>query len=559
MQDEVELADRSVEDLQDPELFFGFVCPIGVGGGTLEWILTEVLEEVNYTLKIVKVIDELKHIKPSRRNLRLPYPDITAPSNEQQRYDNSINAGNKFCELMGEVEGGGSAKGQDALMALSIRRITQYRKAYWEDKRSRNEPVPPVPKEWPFIPLPRHAYLFRSLKRAGEVTRLRRVYGRSFVLISAYSPREVRVDRLSRKLASSDLKFSPDYARHKAEELIRKDEHELGTSHGQDVIHAYAMADFFVDASANPANITDQLRRFVAMLFNYQFHTPTPDEQGMSLANLAALRSSHLSRQVGAAITRLDGSTIAMGCNEVPKAGGDAYWAGDKGDARDFHLRKNTSLEVRDEVFQEVLTGTMNRLSQVGALKAATVKAFDKDPAQYIETTLRSALRESRLMDILEFDRSVHAEMMAISDAARRGVSLDGCVLYTTTFPCHNCARHIVSCGIRRAVYVHPYEKSLTKRLHGDAIGVDLSAHTGKSLVRFDPFVGVSPNLYVLLFTMGKRKGDGVRRKRIAHWERRTAQPRFRGEPGLYTRNEQIGSEWLTAQLELNKLVFTGG
>jgi deoxycytidylate deaminase len=553
---------RPSEDVLDPELFFGFVSPIGVGGGTLEWLLKEALEEVGYNLKVVRVISELASLKSSVEGSPLPFPDISAPCTEQNRYKRSIDAGDKFCELMASasdsVAEDGNGRGQDSLVALAIRRVLQHRKEYWAARQARGKGAPPVPGDWPFIPLPRQAYLFRSLKRQGEVARLRRVYGRAFILISAYSPREVRVDRLSRKLASSDLKFSPDYARHKAEELIKIDEYEQGISYGQDVRHAYAMADFFVDASANPADITSELRRFIAMLFNYQFHTPTPDEQGMALADLASLRSAHLSRQVGAAITRSDGTIVAIGCNDVPKAGGGVYWPGE-GDGRDFNLRKNTSLEVRDEVFREVLTGTMTRLIEAGSLSPEAKAAFKKDPEEFIEANFRVALRDTRLMDILEFDRSVHAEMMAISDAARKGVSLEGCTLYATTFPCHNCARHIVSSGIRRAVYIHPYEKSLTKRLHGDAIGVDLSLHTGKDLVRFDPFVGTAPNLYGPLFTMGKRRGEGVRWKRIAHWEKLVSQPRLKGEPVLYTRNERIAVDWIIGEMRKRNLIVTDG
>lgn len=273
------------------------------------------------------------------------------------------------------------------------------------------------------------------------------------------------------------------------------------------------------------------------------------------------MRSAHLSRQVGAAITSPDGSVVAIGCNEVPKAAGGGYWPGDKDDARDFQLRKNTSLEVRDEVLREVLRSTMARLVELGAVTPATAEAFSREPERFVDNHLKGyrGLQDSRLMDIIEFDRSVHAEMMAISDAARRGVSLDGCTLYTTTFPCHNCARHIVSSGIRRTVYLHPYEKSLTRRLHGDSIGIDLSRYTGQQLVRFDPFVGISPTLYYPLFVMGKRRGEGKRAMRIVHWERKSAQSRLRGDPVLYTRNEKNSANWILDEMAKHNLVVTNG
>ena len=54
----------------------------------------------------------------------------------------------------------------------------------------------------------------------------------------------------------------------------------------------------------------------------------------------------------------------------------------------------------------------------------------------------------------------VHAEMEALLSCARSGVSPVGGTLYSTTFPCHNCAKHIVAAGLRRVVYVEPYPKS---------------------------------------------------------------------------------------------------
>jgi Cytidine and deoxycytidylate deaminase zinc-binding region len=46
------------------------------------------------------------------------------------------------------------------------------------------------------------------------------------------------------------------------------------------------------------------------------------------------------------------------------------------------------------------------------------------------------ALRDSRLMDLLEFSRVIHAEMSAICDAARLGRTTKDATLFCTTFPC---------------------------------------------------------------------------------------------------------------------------
>jgi len=49
-----------------------------------------------------------------------------------------------------------------------------------------------------------------------------------------------------------------------------------------------------------------------------------------------------------------------------------------------------------------------------------------------------------------------HAERNAIYEAARVGVSLEGCTMYLPWFPCMDCARAIVQAGIRKLVAQRP-------------------------------------------------------------------------------------------------------
>lgn len=48
---------------------------------------------------------------------------------------------------------------------------------------------------------------------------------------------------------------------------------------------------------------------------------------------------------------------------------------------------------------------------------------------------------------------TVHAEQNAISDAARRGISVQGATVYCTHFPCINCAKVLASSGIKVIKY----------------------------------------------------------------------------------------------------------
>lgn len=67
----------------------------------------------------------------------------------------------------------------------------------------------------------------------------------------------------------------------------------------------------------------EELSRFFRLVFADPYVTPTPAEHAMFLAYAASLRSGQLGRQVGAAIATRDGDVLAVGCNDVPKAGED--------------------------------------------------------------------------------------------------------------------------------------------------------------------------------------------------------------------------------------------
>ncbi|HEU5080443.1 MAG TPA: dCMP deaminase family protein [Opitutaceae bacterium] len=56
---------------------------------------------------------------------------------------------------------------------------------------------------------------------------------------------------------------------------------------------------------------------------------------------------------------------------------------------------------------------------------------------------------------------TVHAEQNAIADAARRGSSVEGCVMYVTHYPCINCAKILASAGISEVRYHADYNNDL--------------------------------------------------------------------------------------------------
>ena len=56
----------------------------------------------------------------------------------------------------------------------------------------------------------------------------------------------------------------------------------------------------------------------------------------------------------------------------------------------------------------------------------------------------------------------IHAEANAITRAAKLGIALEGSVIYTTSLPCNECAKMIVSSGIVKVYYVESYKADKT-------------------------------------------------------------------------------------------------
>ena len=53
---------------------------------------------------------------------------------------------------------------------------------------------------------------------------------------------------------------------------------------------------------------------------------------------------------------------------------------------------------------------------------------------------------------------TIHAEQNAISEAAKRGVSVNESTIYITHYPCINCLKYILSSGIKNIIYLHDYK-----------------------------------------------------------------------------------------------------
>jgi deoxycytidylate deaminase len=376
------------------------------------------------------------------------------------------------------------------------------------------------------------AFVIDSLKTPAEIMLLRRVYGSRFLAISVYSPRLARRDDVATRAAASRHEHRIEPFFEAAERILNRDQRgaELNP-YGQDVGNAFPLSDLFLDATEAEL-LSRDLKRFFDILFSYPYATPTLDEFGMALANTSRLRSASMTRQVGAALTDDRGRVIATGTNEVPRSGGGAYWPEDLPDHRDFTTGGDTSFRMRRDLLGDVLQKLLvagwrppgllqPKLTTSETLEAAQreLKAIWGNQDQERVISLRRGLL---IQDTLEFFREVHAEMAALLDAAYSGTSTKGSILYVSTFPCHECAKHLVWAGIKKVVYLEPYPKSLVAEFYGDSIAIENPDETGR--VDFRPFRGIAPSRYTDFFPKHeRRREDG----RTIAWRERNAPPRI--------------------------------
>lgn len=504
--------------IEGPELFIALVGAVGTDLKLVSDVIRDELAKAKYTSSVIRLSELLHEIDKYRDLPRNP---------AYERYDSHMTAGS---ELRKNFNRG------DAMALLAVSSI---REARQDTNRTRGTEINEA--------VERHAYILHSLKHPEEIETLRRLYGRTFCVVAAYAGREGRLEALSAQLCSSAHDSDRMKYRSRAEALIQRDEEELESEFGQDVRHAFPLGDLFVHCTTR-SEIEAGVSRFVELLLGHPYHTPNRDELGMFYAQAAALRSADLSRQVGAAITTADGDLTAVGCNEVPKAFGGLYWPGQH-DHRDFQLGYDTSTQSKREILAEILH----------KLQAAKWLSDDKSNTdidalvdQALTGDVNPLMRGARLMNVLEFGRMVHAEMAALIDGARRGLSVSGATLYSTTFPCHSCARHIVAAGIRRVVYVEPYPKSMARDLYPDSIRVDLEP-SHSNFVRFEAFVGIAPRRYLELFDMPKRKeSDG----KIVSWNKATSPIRIRRTNAAYILAENGVLNFLSEKMRENELAF---
>jgi cytidine deaminase len=488
---------NTTEPIEYPELIFATTGPIGVDMDSILATLKTALADVEYKSVSVKLSTEMERLKIAHR---------TKPSDSLKLYHWKIDYANALRKKFDRA---------DLLARIGIEAIRKLRIPLADGHRR--------------TPVPKMAYLISQLKNPAEVELLRKVYGRQFILVSAYASEIDRhdglVQRLRTQISTRTLESQISF---EARRLMERDASE-DDKFGQQLRDTFHRGDVFIDG-LDQKKMKKTIDRFIQAMFGRTDITPTKDEYGMYIAKSASLRSADLSRQVGSAVFSKDGEIIVQGCNEVPKAHGGTYWDLEEPDHRDI----KKGFDPNDQSRKEILRDLFERLRNGKMLSAAALKiGTDAKIVQKLTAKSRGLLTNARIMDLTEYGRIVHAEMSALCDAARLGKQVKNGILYCTTFPCHNCTKHILASGIQKVVFLEPYPKSQAKVLHGDEVEIETETQPGK--VSFVPFLGISPARYRDIFAKGRRKTDAGKALR---WYRETPKPMLDVVFPSYLQNE---------------------
>lgn len=471
---------------QSQELVIAVSGPIGCGLDNMVPLLKGELTKIGYnchTIKLSKLIKEIPR-NSIPEQLRSDYPELS-----------NLASSEKYQKLQSAGDILRKAFGLDILGELAIGRIANIRTKEIEvregkapDKKSIDAYVPP-----------KTAFIIDQLKHPKEAELLKIVYGNLFYLIGVFSSEEQRKQNLVR-----NLNIDPPTAV-SIMEADRKGKH----GHEQQLEKTLQLADLFIRNTHQHINRSrEQISRFLGILHGSNTASPTQHEFAMYTAHIAGLSSACLSRQVGASITDLEGNILSTGCNDVPKPGGGLYNESSTPDSRCMNMEgkcyNDHYKELLRNKIQEIISNSIDEMKN----SKNKTQLNELDISEFSGKLSKSIKSEAGLKDLLEYSRSVHAEMDAITTLARiNGSSTLDAYLYTTTYPCHHCARHIIAAGIKKVFYIEPYEKSLARELHRDAIEIDPEDdNSNKNIVQFLHFEGIAPNQYHNFFLSKREK-----------------------------------------------------
>ncbi len=480
--EDTKTAKEKVKDTHTKEIIFALCGYLGSDTKLVTNKIIELMENsYGYTCKVIKLSE---FIALNKENIASPFN--AKGSIEYQRIKNLMEDGNSLRDNYKY-----SILAEYAINKIGLDRYNE------AAKNENNQPV---------FKSRRICYIIDSLKHPDELELLKEVYRNLVYFIGVFSPDELRKENLRlRNITDPEIL-----------ELLAQDAAE-DKKYGQHVRKTFMKSDYFLRLDNSSKHLTSQkLERFIHLIFETAIITPTKDEIAMYFAFSASFNSACLSRQVGASIVNENGELLSVGWNDVPQYDGNLYGQRSSTDtpvANDFRcLNFSDGQCMNDHQKDKISQSLLNDLVNNGCVSSEK------------SLVALQLIKNSRLGSLIEFSRAIHAEMHAIVIGSQKfGDKMIGGRLYVTTYPCHNCARHIVLAGIKEVYYIEPYLKSLATTLHSDSITENENDSKKVKILLYD---GVAPTRYHQLFKMrddSRKYSNG----KVVKLKQRDSAPKF--------------------------------
>ncbi len=288
---------------------------------------------------------------------------------------------------------------------------------------------------------PNNCFVIDGIRNTSEVAKFRDQFGYRFTLIAVLSDNAARWARISSDYTDQGLgqqDFLEDDTRDKDEEV----------EWGQQVELCIDSADVLIDNSSEITlgQFQDKVLHYTDLVTGIAPRPATQYEILMNIAYSSSHSSKCLKRHVGAVLVDGGGQVVGVGYNENPLG---THPCADEPEY-DFKCFRDI---IRNNHFA--------RLAQQGACCPVCGEKFGelqgppwRCPAcqeKKRKTNLEMFFFPDRAMN---WCTAVHAEVWAVLSAGDRA---RGGTLYSTTFPCFQCAEKLIQAGVMKVWYTEAY------------------------------------------------------------------------------------------------------
>lgn len=309
-----------------------------------------------------------------------------------------------------------------------------------------------------------------GIRNVGEVERLQEVYGYRFTLIAILSSSEARWGRIGSTAylgqGLSELDFHQDDTRDRNEE----------TPWGQQVELCIDKADIIIDNSDDVTlrDFKAKVLEFADLVTGRQLRPAEEHEILMHMAYGASHGTKCLKRHVGAVLVDQVGDVVGAGYNENPRTTHPCA------EEPEYGYRCYRDI-VRNNHFKMLSTRGF-RCPQCGE----PLPPLEGPPwlcpscmQKGQKTNLEAFFFPDRAMN---WCTAIHAEVWALLAAGDRA---RGATVFTTTFPCMQCAEKIAQAGVQKVWFTEAYPDNHS--LHRlNLAGIDVQRFEGVRSAAFE-------------------------------------------------------------------------